>query len=172
MKTQKEKHCTPLEQTSRICVLFQCFAFGSWLTLLLIKFLLDFPFSSEIGTCAIYVTAVFVAAAMGAIEGWYRKLTQLQPETTSIKDAVEVAHHIYLVLTALAVLAVGLLLTAMIMIAFFHVKTTSAPVERYFTNWPLYALSLCWLGHLAYFGYDLVTMRLWKNVQAVEDIEA
>lgn len=165
-----KKQSTPVEHITRLCILFQCFALGSWATLLLVKFLLDFPFSSQIGTCAMYVTAMFVLLAMGAILFWYRKIARLQPETACIRDTVEVAHHMFHVLSFIGGIATAALLAALVMMAFFNVSTTSAPVSRYLTNWPLYILSLCWLGHLAYFAYDVVSMRLWKDLQVRSEI--
>lgn len=165
-----KKQSTPSERITRLCILFQCFSIGSWLTLLLVKFMLDFPFSSQIGTCAMYVTAMFVLLAMGAIAFWYQKVPRLQPKTSCIKDTVEVAHHLFNVITVMAGIAAALLLAALVMMVFFHISTTSAPVERYLTNWPLYMLSLCWLGYLAYYAYDLVSMRLWKNLQTRTEI--
>lgn len=167
--SRQKKNLSPLEDTTRRCLLFQCFAIGSWLMLLLVKFALDFPFSSEIGTIAIFITAAFVIAAMVAIEVWFRKLPRLQPNVKSIRDTAEISHHVYLVFTTLACIAVLLLLVAAVLIIFFHKKTTDAPVERYFTNWPIYALSLSWLAHLSYLIFDVVNLRLWKKLQSGVD---
>lgn len=161
----KQTNLSPLGAATRRCLLFQCFAIGSWMMLLLVKFGLDFPFSSEIGTIAIFITAAFVVAAMVAIEVWFHKLPQLQPDTKSVRDSAEIAQHTYLVLTTLACIAVLLLLMAAVLILFFHKKTSDPPAERYFTNWPMYVLSLSWLGHLSYLIFDVVNLHLWKKLQ-------
>lgn len=153
---------------TRRCLMIQCFALGGILMLLLIKFAVGFPFSSEIGKCAIYITALFVLAGMVADEWWGRRIMRLRPEVTRIKDATEATTYLYRVFSVLPVLAVALLIVALALMAFFHMKPSQEPIQRMFTNWPLYVLIGSWLVHTAFFLYDSITLQLWIRSEAAE----
>lgn len=157
-----------METITRRCVMLQCFAIGGWLMLLGVKFLLSFPLSSEIGTIAIYVTAILVLVAMGALSAWNRKFTLWHPEMTCLRNANEKLNYFYRVFAVICVLSTTILAITSILILGFRMKTTAYPIKRYLTNWQLYLLSLSWLGHLAFFVYDLITLHLWENMEEYE----
>lgn len=165
-KQAPEQEVPPLRRATARCLLMQCFSVGGWLMLLLIKFGVGFPLSSEIGKCAIYVTAAFLIAGILAIRHWDKELVILRPEAVCLKDSAELARHVHRVFTAVSCAAVLCLLAALTLILLADMKTTEEPINRVLTNWPLYVLTGGWLGNLCFFVYDAVTLRLWLRSEA------
>ncbi len=157
------KHNLSLSQVTWRCLLLQCVAIGSWGMLLLVKFLIGFPLSSKIGTYAIYITAVFLGFAILAVHRWDQKIVRLWPRAKFVKDATELIHHLYDVLTVLAVLAAAGLALALVLLAC-GMPLSSKLINYVLTDLALYLLTFCWIGHSAFFAYDLVTMRLWDKI--------
>lgn len=160
---------SPVERSIRRCMLCQCFTIGGWLMLLLIKFGVGFPLSSEIGKCAIFITALFLIEGIVTIRLWDRYIVRIRPETICLKDSSEVLHHLFDVLYVVSALMILCMLAALVMLLFFHFKTTAEPVRKFLTDWPLYVLTLCWIGNAGYFIYDVVTLRLFLKNEAEEE---
>lgn len=157
------------EQLVRRCVKIQCLAVGAWVMLLLVCVGVGFSLSSPIGTYATYVVCAFLTVAIFGVCHWEKQIVFLRPETTCIKDSSErllYLHRVSLVLTAASWLC---LLIAAVLMLFFAIPSAHKAVNIYLTDLPLIAIGIAWLMQLAFFAYDVVTLRLWLRMEKEEE---
>lgn len=172
MKEKKEK--TPLlpeQKVVRRCLIWQCFAVGAWLMLLMVVPLVGFPLSSPIGTYAIYIVCAFLTVAIVEVRIWEKHIVACRPETTCIIDSSEKLQYVHKITVFLTVAGWLALIAAIILVAFFHKDISKKLINIYLTDLPMCAIGLAWLIRLAFFVYDAVTLHLWMRAEKVEDEE-
>ena len=170
MKQKKEK--TPLLPEQKVvkrCLIMQCFAVGAWLMMLMVVPLVGFPLSSPIGTYSIYIVCAFLTVGILEVCGWEKRIVACRPEVTCIKQSSERIRYVHKVTILLTILGWLALLTAVVLIVFFHKEMSKKLINIYLTDIPLCAIGLAWLIQCAFFVYDAVTLHLWMRSERVEE---
>ncbi|MCQ2419322.1 MAG: hypothetical protein MJ085_05990 [Clostridia bacterium] len=172
MKKKKEKtSLLPEQKVVRRCLIMQCFAIGAWLMMILVVALVGFPFSSAIGTYSIYIVCVFSTVGIIEVCGWEKRIVACRPEVTCIKQSSEKLNYVHKVTLLLMLLGWLALLSAAVLMIFFHKEMSGNLINIYLTDLPLCAIGLAWLIQCAFFVYDAVTLHLWMRSEKFEDEE-